>query len=233
MTRWARLTWQAAEPAELATALATRLGLLDPADGDVPGASALDLGSALLEVRPWAREGPADTPTAGGRLMLEPVPGGEEAPGSTASAPLVLAGIGWATVELDRADEELGPWLGDRLAHAGEVEPHLGAVARVRAAGGMPGEAFVLLEPSTEGRLAASLARDGEGPCALYLRPTEGLRAWSAAARRRGVRLGRARQGPLGASRLVLGGPPAGPHLLLVDARAPSNRIPGTGTIAP
>ena len=108
---------------------------------------------------------------------------------TAAPRPLRLAGLGWATVELDRAADELGMWLGEAPDPGAPdaADPLLGARARVRDAGGLPGDAVLLLEPSTEGRLAASLARDGEGPAALYLRPAAGLRAWAAAARARGV----------------------------------------------
>ena len=242
MTRWARLTWQAAEPGAFAAALGARLGVAaNP--GVRPDTHTLDLGTALLEVRGWVRESPTDAPHAGGRLMLEPVPGGEPAPEDVdpaATRPLRLVGIGWATVELDRAEDELGMWLGDGAGEPGGVgvppeasDPHLGAFSRVRSAGGLPGDSFVLLEPRTEGRLAASLARDSEGPCALYLRPAVGLGAWSAAARERGVRLSARRAGPLGMEVLLVGGPIAGPHLLVVNARRSSKRNAAAGTIAP
>ena len=240
MTRWARLTWQAPDPGAFAAALAARLGVESRA-GAAPDTHTLDLGSALLEVRSWIRESPTDAPMPGGRLMLEPSPGGEPAPEDEdpdAQRPLRLAGTGWATVELDRAEDELGMWLGDGAGEPGGVppdaaDPHLGAFARVRPAGGLPGDAFVLLEPNTEGRLAASLARDSEGPCALYLRPAVGLTAWAAGARERGVRLSSRRAGPLGTEVLLVGGPIGGPHLLVVDAIRSSKRNAATGTIAP
>jgi len=247
MMRWARVTWQAPDPATFAPALAARLGTTaQPGGGLAPDGWLIDLGSAWLEVRGWLRESPADDPLPGGRLVLEPVGGGEPAPeeaavteddGQPAAArPLRLAGLGWATVELDRAVDELGMWLGDASdPHAPDaVEPLLGARARVRDAGGLPGDAVLLLEPSTEGRLAASLARDGEGAAALYLRPAEGLQAWTTAARTRGVTLSARRVGPLGASVLVTGGPVAGPHLVIVDTHAGRrSRTLATGTIAP
>lgn len=241
MTRWARLTWQVPDPAAFATTLARWLGVDVGPGGLVPDAWVIDLGSAWLEIRPWIRESPSDAPRPGGRLMLEPVPAGEPAPDDTdpaAARPLRLAGTGWATVELDRAEDSLGMWLGDATADAGgpasdTAEPHLGAIARVRPAGGLPGDAFVLLEPTTEGRLAASLVRDDEGPCALYLRPAGGLGAWAAAARARGVHLGPRRAGPLGSEVLIAGGPAAGPHLLVVDLARRSKRNPPAGTIAP
>ena len=239
MTRWARLTWQAPDPGAFAAALAARLGV-EPRAGAAPDTHTLDLGAALLEVRGWIRESPTDNPMPGGRLMLEPIPGGEPAPEdeeSDTDRPLRLAGTGWATVELDRAEDELGMWLGDGAGDPGGVtpdatDPHLGAFARVRPAGGLPGDSFVLLEPSTEGRLAASLARDSEGPCALYLRPAVGLTAWAAGARERGVRLSARRAGPLGMEVLLIGGPITGPHLLVVDAIRYSKRNAATGTIS-
>ncbi len=242
MTLWARLTWQVPDPASFAPALGARLGVGVREGGGAPGAFVIPLGVALLEIRPWVRESPQDEPRDAGRLMLEPVPGGEDAPAGADGVPLVLAGVGWATVELDRAEADLGPWLGEADPPAGGAgggppaavrDPQLGAVARVWRGGGLPGDRFVLLEPDTEGRLAASLARDGEGPCTIYLRPAVGLAAWAAGARDRGVALGTTQVGPLGSARLVLGGPVAGPHLLLVDAPRPSNRKAAASTIAP
>ena len=134
----------------------------------------------------------------------------------------MLAGVGWATVELDRAEAELAEWLvGEVPDPATDAEdPILGARARRRVADGLPGAELALLEPTTEGRVAASLARDGEGPCALYVRPASGLDAWMAAARDRGVAMSTVGEGPFGRSVLVLGGPVAGPHLLIVDRPA-------------
>jgi hypothetical protein len=221
VTLWARLTWQAADPDAFAPALGERLGVVARPGEAGRGTWTIGLGAAELDVRPWLRESPADEPVGEGRLVLEPVPGGEEPPEAGRGVALVLAGVGWATVELDRAEDELGPWLGMTPpdARADLPDAVLGARARVRGGGGLPGEAVVLLEPATEGRLAASLARDGEGPCALYLRPADGLDTWAAAARARGVRLGVRGDGPLGVEALLLGGHAAGPHLILLDAR--------------
>ena len=243
--RWARVTWQVPDPATFAPALAARLGTTARAGGGLgPDAWTIDLGSALLEVRPWLRESPTDHPLPGGRLVLEPVGGGEPAPEDgdatddalmATTRPLRLAGLGWATVELDRAADELGMWLGEAPdPDAPDApDPLLGARARVREAGGLPADAVLLLEPSTEGRLAASLARDGEGPAALYLRPAAGLRAWAADARTRGVTLSARRFGPLGGSVLLAGTPVAGPHLVIVDTPAArASRTPPAGTIA-
>jgi hypothetical protein len=241
MTVWARLTWQAQDPSALAAELAHRLEVPVRPGGLAPGARLLSLGTAVLEVRSWIREGPDDRPRTAGRLMLEPVPDGEPSPVPGAGDPILLVGLGWATVELDRAEAELDMWLGPRLAGSALGRPEdesLGAWVRVRGEGGLPGSCTVLLEPSTEGRLAASLARDGEGPCALYLWPKVGLEPWLGEATARGVTTGVLRDGPFG-SQVLLAGSPSGPHVILVASQTPA---PGnqplsepatTGTIAP
>jgi hypothetical protein len=231
MRLWARLTWQAADPAALVGELAHRLGLdARLADGEGQD-QRLPLGFADVEVVPWRREAPTDDPVPAGRLVFEPLAGGAPGPVVTTLPALALVGVGWATVELDRAEAELAHWLAGEPPDPDDdlADPHLGARARVRDADGLPGGAIVLLEPTTEGRLAASLARDGEGPCALYLWPPGGLDGWVDRAGRRGVTVGVSADGPFGATVLVPIGDAAGPHLLVVgesSARAP-------GTIAP
>lgn len=123
---------------------------------------------------------------------------------------------GWGTVELDRAEIEVAAALsaaGGRVparAEAGDDEV-LGSRCRaLRAAGDLE---VLLLEPSTEGLLAAALARHGEGTLALYL--LVGADA-PERARRAGFALSSPRGGPLGPERLVLGGPRWGPFLLVV-----------------
>jgi hypothetical protein len=76
--------------------------------------------------------------------------------------------------------------------------------------------AIVLLEPSTEGRLAASLARYGEGPMAVWLEVAR-LRDAEAMLRRGAVAISAPDHGPLGLERLLLDGPIHGPHRLLVE----------------
>ncbi len=110
--------------------------------------------------------------------------------------------LGWATVELDRAAEELADALGlapDAFAPAAGSTV-LGARCRVVQDGIDVGLALAILEPSTEGRLAASLARHGEGPAAVWFHPDEDT-AMDATA---------ASAGPFGAERLVRPDP-AGP----------------------
>lgn len=224
MTRWARLTWQAAEPAALAVALGRRLGVtLEPHEA-LPDTFVLPLDTADLEVVPWRREAPGDDPQPAGRLVFEPLEdGATDVEPRPVVPPLTLAGVAWATVELDRAEADLEAWLSrvDGLPAAGAAEPHLGARTRIRGAPGLPGEVLVLSEPATEGRLAASLARDGEGPCALYLAWCEGLDAWIRAARARGMTLAGPAAGPFGRSVLLPGGAAAGPHVILVEPPVP------------
>jgi hypothetical protein len=71
--------------------------------------------------------------------------------------------IGWATVDLDRAERELGQVLGVSLdARPAARARRLGATTRISHPFGQR-PALLLLEPDTEGLLAALLARHGEG----------------------------------------------------------------------
>ena len=126
--------------------------------------------------------------------------------------------VGWATVELDRAAVELAAELdlspdGFRAASA---SPVLGARCLVANAL-LPGRlAFALMEPSTEGRLAASLARFAEGPAVVWLAEPR-LSAGLTRGRASGDELPIAEVGPFGAERLILGGPRHGPYWLVLD----------------
>jgi len=111
-----------------------------------------------------------------------------------------LVGVGWATVDTDRSLRDL---VTDGSLTFGPAvsEPALGARARVAWSGST---AILVLEPSTEGRLAAALARRGEGIACLYVAGPE----------------------PTGSTRITaLGRPgrilphdrPWGPYVLLVD----------------
>ena len=161
---------------------------------------------------------------------------GREAIGDTlerlwaATRPYKAVG-GWATVELDRAEREvgealrdLGPWT----AEARPDEPLLGARCRLMRFQG--DRDLVLLEPSTEGRLAASLARHGEGSVALWLHADAHAVDRARAA---GFVLSRETNGPLGVERLLVGGPAWGPHLLLVVTRQTAGRPAAPATIEP
>ncbi len=137
---------------------------------------------------------------------------------------LTTTGVGWATVELERAAEELTA----AFAQDGRPPPRwspgrrddlLGAGTWISRepwsyGGEEPAPALVLLEPDTEGRLAATLARFGEGVAAVYV---GGRGAAAQAARPDATRLGRPAEGPLGLARLVLARPTWGPTVLVLD----------------
>jgi hypothetical protein len=131
---------------------------------------------------------------------------------------------GWATVDLEAAAESV-------LTVGGRVEPAaadelLGArCVLIRQAAGA-GD-VVLLEPSTEGRLAATLARHGEGRAVTYLVASDDPAVRMGAA---GVPLSAPARGPLGQGRLVLGGDPRGPHVIAVH-RADTGQGPPAATI--
>jgi hypothetical protein len=113
-------------------------------------------------------------------------------------APVV--GVGWATVDLERAEASFGLAFEDATDDAA-----LGA--RCRIAGMPDGTRLVLLEPSTEGRLAESLARRGEGPVAV----------WFDDPLVTGIDPATPTAGPFGPERLVPGGARHEPHLFLVE----------------
>jgi hypothetical protein len=131
--------------------------------------------------------------------------------------------VGWGTVDLERAALGLGS---DRSTTPLPDDDLLGArCLSVRPiADDLP---IVLLEPNTEGRLAASLARHGEGPIALYLLvPARTIDRFRVVAPASGVNLSRPSSGPFGRAVLVLDEAAWGPHVIVASAAA-------RGTIAP
>ena len=187
------LVWRSAEP-ELATRrLVRRLGLPEAA-----GEALRFTDGTLL------RGGPSEDAfdrleVVGGVVGGRP---GRTTEGVALEVPYELLALGLAS-----------PVLRDQVG-AGEPldEPVLGAR-------GVPFDAewgpVVLLEPATEGRLAAFLARFGPAACAVYLRATPSApRLPSTAA---GPRVA---DGVLGRTTLVAGGPPFGPFVLLVERAA-------------
>ena len=120
-----------------------------------------------------------------------------------------VVALGWATVDLDRAATELASELGFSVAEFLWAPDSIVLGARCRMANGiLPGGAgLAILEPRTEGRLAAALARHGEGPLVTWARSSD-------APRRRPASV---RPGPFGPERLQPGGPPQGPFLLLIE----------------
>ena len=81
-----------------------------------------------------------------------------------------LVAIGWATVEIERGEKELEAAVGAGGSWVDAPrDALLGARAAIYRLGEVVGPLLVLLEPDTEGRLAASLARHGEGVAAVYV----------------------------------------------------------------
>jgi hypothetical protein len=127
---------------------------------------------------------------------------------------------GWATVDLDRAERDLVAAFGSSVPGPARAVPDdtlLGACCRL-ATFGVEGHEILLLEPATEGRIAASLARFGEGPIAVYVvvsarRFDDLLRDLRGA----GLVLSAEAAGPFGRQRLVAGGPAWGAHLLIAE----------------
>jgi hypothetical protein len=117
--------------------------------------------------------------------------------------------VGWATVDLERGTAELADLLGVTAEAFSPAADSIALGARCRVAAGiLPGGlALVILEPITEGRLTAALARLGEGPATVWSRRIPGTRVAASAAR----------PGPFGLERLVSHAPPQGPIQLLLD----------------
>jgi hypothetical protein len=195
------IAWSARDP-DAVTARLRGLGFAVGADRGIAFPSA----AVRIEARPVGDD----------RLELPAAPAAPAAPLSPArrhaNGIVDVLAVGWATVDRERfaADARTRP------VEALPNDPHLGAFV-VRQGTGRP--YALVLEPDTEGRLAASLVRFGEGPIALYLGcGAGGMAAFVADARRRGSAISGVREGPLGPSVLLLGGSAWGPHILVVEA---------------
>jgi hypothetical protein len=194
------ITWTVPDPGSLGTSLADRLRLARPdVDAD---AVAYDLRGGVLRL---VRPGPGAPQPIDERLevSLAPVPAWSR----DSTARIRLLGIGWATVELERAALVVGPALGVDSNAFMDTNDDAWLGARARLARGDDGVAMALLEPTTEGRLAAALARWGEGPIAIYLGVP-------------GPAIGATRPGPFGASSIVHAARPWGPFVFAVAAAA-------------
>jgi hypothetical protein len=131
---------------------------------------------------------------------------------------IALHAIGWATVDAERAASELRIVLQLPAVDAVALpaEGSLGArCLRLELDAEAHGPALILLEPAREGRLAASLARRGEGVAAAWVAPGLDDTRLLARANLGGLVLSAVARGPFGTERLVLGRPAWGPHLLL------------------
>ena len=130
--------------------------------------------------------------------------------GALEAAPGQPLALGWATVELERAASELARELGFSAAAFLPASDSILLGARCRVAYGVlpDGRPLAILEPRTEGRLAGSLARRGEGPAATWTRPADPTP---------GRRRGPAYPGPFGPERLLPDSPAHGPYALLIE----------------
>ena len=136
--------------------------------------------------------------------------------GSAARLPSAATGlraVGWATVDTERAVGHLAFQLGIgeeefRTAPGSAV---LGAQCRVVLAFRpiVGGVTLAVIEPATEGRLAAALARWDEGPVVAWYTTPATLDA-----------AGTWLPGPFGQERIVRGDGLTGPHRLLVASAA-------------
>jgi hypothetical protein len=136
------------------------------------------------------------------------------APGRLPPGAEGLHAVGWATVELERAVAQLARVLGvpETAFVDAPGSAALGAHCRIAREPIVDDLRLAILEPSTEGRLAAALARWDEGPLVAWYATTTPLDG------RRPVL-----PGPFGPERLVGGDPLTGPHRLVV--------VTGTGTM--
>ncbi len=141
-----------------------------------------------------------------------------------------VVALGWATVDAERAAADLADrWPGCAPFEPAPADLLLGAscLASRGSLDGREGRGarLVLLEPTTEGRLAGWLARHGEGPAAVWLAEDEGEgeggRGTVAGSEDGSVPASPAADGPFGPERLLAGRPGrlpgGGPHLLLVE----------------
>jgi hypothetical protein len=76
---------------------------------------------------------------------------------------------GWATVDMDRAVDELAGLLRTGAAFVPVPRSVVLGARCIRAPAAATGSWIVVLEPDTEGRLAGFLARHGEGWAATWL----------------------------------------------------------------
>jgi hypothetical protein len=127
----------------------------------------------------------------------------------------------WATVDLERALVEFG--LNPARSAAAVDDPLLGARVLVVGQGDVD-TTIALAEPSTEGRLAATLARHGEGPAGRYVGvpiDLDEIRTLAAAA---GIAISRPAVGPFGPEVLVVGAGLGGRSFVLVEPPAVPSR---------
>jgi hypothetical protein len=169
-----------------------------------PGADVRIVGSSPVE---RLREVPGPGPSTIVADELDPHPNGVAD----------LLAVGWATVDAERVTAAAAGSSQGRFEPAPD-DVHLGSRSfLLHPRPGSSGPRTLVLEPSTEGRLAATLARVGEGPAVLYLKGGDDrLAAVEAFLRQAGTPASPLRRGPLGRS-ILLPGAAAGPHLIVVE----------------
>ena len=210
------LAWSTANPAHISRLLnAVGFGPEAAGSGEtlaVPGLRLAVTRASGPDRLTWTGAEPADG-SATGRAH----------PGSAGTQGGVrLLAVAVAAVDLERASAAPGG-AGDRLPD----DALLGArVASTGVAG------VLVAEPATEGRLAATLARHGEGPAALYLAvPPSVMADLQARLEGQGERP-REGAGPFGPQILARTRPAWGPHLLLVPVPARTDPgHPADGTV--
>jgi hypothetical protein len=121
----------------------------------------------------------------------------------------------WATVDLERTLARLGIAVSGAAAGVGTDTLIGGHVVVAPSVVDRP--RLAIAEPFTEGRLAATLARHGEGPAGRYVAVSDDLRQARTRAAEAGIAVSRVEDGPFGPSMLVLTGPVSGPHLILCE----------------
>lgn len=138
----------------------------------------------------------------------------------------------WATVDLERVLRDLGleptlaaatvddPLLGGRVLNL--VDPVATAVAGLLGLAGA--RRIALAEPSAEARLAAFLARHGEGPAGRYVGVALDVAALATRAATAGITISRPDIGPFGPEVIVRGGRLGSPLLVLVEVAAVPSR---------
>jgi hypothetical protein len=230
-----RVRWIAAETEQVRLVLAAALGI------DAPAGVPIDIPGLWLEISAGI---PGMASAAGDRLeVVEATPprGRGASLGAPAIAGARLLALGWATVDGERAAAMAAGmrWTAvprDALVGARAL---LGDAREIGAAtwGRWDAAAILLLEPDTEGRVAASLARHGEGPAVLYVGlPVPAVAAARARLARLGVRVASG-LGPFGSELAITGTPASGPTLVIVRLPGPrrygGDARRGRGTIDP
>jgi hypothetical protein len=202
------IEWVAADPSGLGIGLARALRLPQPDPGSDRFGFRLRGGDLVIVRGPRER----DDRIAAVAVAVAPdaAPGGAEASGAVR-----LLGVGLATIDLDRGVAAAADRFGIRPEdfRTAYEDGWLGARAWTAETAGTT---VIVLEPATEGRLAASLARHGEGPIAVYV----GLP---------GPATRTTRPGPLGPAMLIHGPRAWGPFVLAVPGGI--DTPPGGGTI--